>query len=82
MMQPSELKTALLEVASNSDLLEVARKAIEDELIELRDERIAVLRNNGLVVKEYDGSSSNVIRMGPEDAVRAGLKAIAETLDG
>lgn len=70
----------LAEVAQDEILLEVARKAIEDLLIEMRDDRVSMLRNNGLVCKEKDGSPSSIIRMGPEDAVRIGLKAIAEHL--
>lgn len=57
---------------------EIARKAIEDVLIDLRDSRISVLfRNNGLVVNESDGRASPIIRMGPETAVRIGIAAIA-----
>jgi hypothetical protein len=62
------------------ELLEAARKAIEDELLELRDMRIGVLRNNGLVIKERDGSLSSIIRMGPEEAVIIGYRAIYEAL--
>lgn len=70
----------LLSLASNAELLEVARLAIEDELIRLRDARIFTLRNNGLVCKEYDGTPSEIIRMGPEHAMALGLRAIAEKL--
>lgn len=71
-----------LEAISNDDaLLEVGRKAIEDLLIELRDQRICQPhRRNGLVVREKDGTDSNVIRFGPETALRVGLKAIADHL--
>ena len=70
-----------LEAVSNDpELLEIGRKAIEDVLIDFRDSRIAVLRNNGCVCKEKDGSDSHIIRLGPEDALRIGLKAIAEHL--
>lgn len=58
--------------------LEAGRKAIEDELIWMRDDHIFMVRGNGLVIRERDGSPSSVIRMGPEDALRIGLKAIAE----
>lgn len=56
--------------------LEIGRKAIEDVLIEFRDSRIGQLRNNGLVIKEYDGTDSHIIRLGPEDALRIGIKAM------
>lgn len=58
------------------EALEIGRQAVEDQLIEMRDARIGVLRNNGLVIKEYDGSPSHIIRMGPEHAIDIGLKAM------
>ena len=58
--------------------LEVARKAIEDALVEWRDNRLSEpLRGNGLVIREKDGANSNIIRFGPETAMRIGLGAIA-----
>jgi hypothetical protein len=71
----------LTELADNRELLEVARKAIEDELIWMRDNHAFILRNNGLVIREQDGRDSSVIRFGPEDAMRIGLKAIAKHID-
>lgn len=82
---PSTDKTvqaALLVLANDAAMLEVGRRAIEDELIEWRDLRLSVMRNNGLVIRESDGSPSDVIRMGPEDALRIGLRAIAAALTG
>lgn len=68
-------------VADDTALLEVGRKAVEDALIEWRDLRLSTpFRNNGLVVKEYDGKDSSIIRMGPEDAMQIGLRAIADHL--
>lgn len=66
----------LKEIYDNPELLEVGRKAIEDALISFRDSRISVFRNNGLVIREKDGKNSHVIRLGPEDALRIGLRAI------
>ncbi len=60
----------------SDEALEIGRRAVEDELVELRDARIGQLRNNGLVVKERDGSPSDIIRLGPEDALRIGLRAM------
>lgn len=56
---------------------EIARKAVEDQLVELRDARISMLRRNGMVICEADGTPSSVIRLGAEDVVRIGLAAIA-----
>lgn len=73
----------LRQIADDEELLEVARKAIEAALIDWRDNRLSVLgRGNGLVIREPDGRDSYIIRMGPEDAVRIGLKAIADHLEG
>lgn len=76
------IQSDLYEIADNEVLLEVGRKAIEDALIEFRDDRISEpLRANGCVVREKDGKDSSIIRFGPESALRIGLKAIATHLD-
>lgn len=72
---------ALKEIAENPVLLEVARKAIEDALLDFRDDRIFTLRNNGLVIKESNGEESSVIRFGSEVAMAIGLKAIAKFIE-
>lgn len=75
------MKLSLEDVAESDSLLEIGRQAVEAALIEFRDGRIsAPLRANGLVVREADGKPSDVIRMGPEHALRIGLKAIAKHL--
>lgn len=73
----------LRELASDEQLLwNVARGAIEDALIEWRDDRLSMpLRNNGFVVKEADGEPSSVIRFGPETGVRIALLALADHLE-
>ena len=69
-------------LANDSQLLEVARCAIEDQLISMRDSRIATVgRNNGFVCKEKDGKPSDIIRFGPETGVAIALAAIADTLE-
>lgn len=76
-MTPNDLAN----LANNQELLEIGRKAIEDVLIEYRDSRISLMgRNNGLIVAEKDGKRSGIIRLGPEDALRIGLRAIASHL--
>lgn len=56
--------------------LEIGRKAVEDLLIEWRDSRLSELRNNGLVIKEKDGTASSIIRFGTETALKVGIKAM------
>lgn len=62
--------------ALTSDDYEIARKAVEDALIDMRDSSTFILRRNGLVVYNRDGSDSSIIRLSTEDALRIGLKAI------
>ena len=72
----------LRQLAGNDALLEVGRQAIEDVLIEWRDARLSEpLRGNGLVVREPNGQPSDVIRFGPEMAVRIALGAMADHLE-
>jgi hypothetical protein len=71
------MASALLALAEDDETLEVARLAIEDELVEWRDERRSVLRNNGFAIKERDGSPSDVIRLSTEMGLRIGLRAVA-----
>jgi hypothetical protein len=71
----------LKEIYENKQLLEIGRLAIEKTLLDWRDSRLSELnRNNGLVVREKDGTESNIIRFGPETALKIGLKAIEEFL--
>lgn len=77
-----EVLEELREIANDHDLLwNVGRKKIEDVLVDNRDSRISILgRNNGLVIKEKDGTDSHTIRLGPEMALGIGLKAIIDHL--
>jgi hypothetical protein len=80
--QKGFLMINLLEIANDETLLEIGRKAIEDALIEMRDSRISQPhRANGLVCREKNGTTSDVIRFGPETALRVGLQAIANYLE-
>lgn len=75
-------QAAVRAAATDVDLLRAAHKAIEDVLVEWRDERISTpFRGNGLVIRERDGKESSTIRMGPEEAMSIGLKAIADRLE-
>lgn len=58
---------------------EVARLAVEDALVKLRDDRLSLLfRNNGLVIKERDGSDSGIIRLGFEGGLRVAISALLD----
>ena len=77
-----EVATALRQMADDPELLwNVARRAIEDELVNWRDSRMFVPRNNGFVIREKDGSASEVIRFGPETGVRIALLALADHME-
>lgn len=72
----------LEELAENDELLEIGRKAVEDVLVDMRDSRLSIMgRNNGLIIRERDGSDSHIIRLGTEQALSIALKAIAAELD-
>lgn len=79
---PQADQDVLTRIAADADLLEIGRKAIEDSLVEMRDARISEMgRGNGLVIREADGKASEIIRFGPETALRIGLTAIAAHLE-
>lgn len=71
---------ALEEIADDEALIEIGRRAIEQALVEWRDDRLSQIRGNGLVICEVNGKPSSIIRFGPETALKIGLKAIAEAL--
>ncbi len=75
------MSTELLTIIENPELLEIARIAVEDELVERRDSRISVMRNNGLTIREYDGEPSSIIRLRIDEAIKIGLKAISQHLE-
>jgi hypothetical protein len=66
MTTKTDLPTELESIASDEKLMQIARKAIEDELVEWRDECRFMMRNNGFAIRNRDGSSSTIIRFGSE----------------
>jgi hypothetical protein len=67
------------ELLGNPELLEIARKKVEDVLIQMRDARIARLfMANGLVCREANGDDSYIIRLSIDDALRIGLSAVLD----
>ena len=61
---------------------EIGRARVEAQLVEMRDARIGLIgRNNGLVIKEKDGSDSHTIRMGPEMALDVAIRAMLEEFE-
>lgn len=79
-MSTEQVAKALAAALATPTVLETARRAVEDELIDWRDEGRFVLRNNGCVVKWPDGTPSDIIRFGPEIAVLVGIRAVAADL--
>ena len=64
-----------METELDDTALTKAHLAVEDMLIELRDSRIGTLGHaNGFVVNEYDGTPSNIMRMGTRDGLRIGIR--------
>jgi hypothetical protein len=59
--------------------LETARLAIENVLVEMRDNRMSLFgQGNGLVIREQDGKDSSIIRLSIPNALRIGLNAVEE----
>lgn len=67
----------------DQDALEVARKAVEDLLIDFRDRRVSILAGgNGFVIREADGAASSVMRFSTSAGLEIGIKAYLEALEG
>lgn len=63
--------------------LTAAHLALEDQLVEMRDDRMWVWiggrpPGNGLVIREKDGSDSHLIRIPTRMAIEMAIKAILE----
>lgn len=72
----------LRKIASNPILIEVARKKLEDQLIDLRDSCIGLIGpGNGLVVRSENGEPSSIIRIRTTDAIRIALETIADQIE-
>jgi hypothetical protein len=60
----------------DEDALTAAHVAVEDVLIDLRDEGIGTLGcANGFVVNNRDGSPNPIVRLGTRDGLRIAIKA-------
>ncbi len=72
----------LRKLATDPKILKRIHLTIEDLLVEFRDSGIGLIGPaNGLIIKEKDGSSSDVIRLDTRGAVRLTLKTLADILD-
>lgn len=82
-MTPSPEVAALLrEIADSDELMRAAHIAVEDLLIQMRDDRMSMPnRANGFVVRENDGSPSHVIRLGTRDGIAIAIRAIADRME-
>lgn len=80
--EPNETAEIIRGLAQDQFLLHIVHCRLEDMLIEMRDSRTSILpAANGLVVKEADGTPSDVIRLPTRMAVKFALEAIADYLD-
>lgn len=72
----------LREILADDDLIwNVGRQAVEDQLVSMRDSNMFMLNNNGLVIKNFDGTESSTIRMSTEMAIRFAIGAMADVLE-
>ncbi len=65
----------------NKDALEVARKAVEERIIEMRDSGMFMLSNNGFVCNSFDGTPSSIIRLSTAFGLQLGIEAYMEALE-
>lgn len=72
---------ALRALAEDGELIEVARKAIEDELIEWRDSMMFTICGNGFAIRGKDGTPSPIIRFRTDVGLCIALEAIAKHLE-
>ena len=82
MAEVNETAEILRGLAEDPKALYAAHIALEDELVMMRDSRMWLgMPANGLVIRERDGSESDIIRIGTREAVRRALVAIADFLE-
>lgn len=77
----AELAAELRRLAEDPEVLKALHLHVEDELIEWRDSGRFMMTANGLVVRDRDGSSSDVIRIGTRMAITMILRAAADRLE-
>ena len=70
--------TALVE---DDALIEVMRKAVEDELVEWRDEMRFMACGNGFSIRSREGEPSAIIRFRTDIGLRLALRALARHLE-
>lgn len=68
------------EIEIDDDALEVARKAVEDALVEFRDSGMFMIGGNGFVIRNYDGSDSSIMRLSTALGLQIGIKAYLAAL--
>jgi hypothetical protein len=70
---------------TTDEAAERARRVVEDELVDWRDEMRFVIRRNGLVIHDKDGRPSPIIRFGFEVgwliALRDALSRMSEGVE-
>lgn len=75
------LAEQIRELTLRPDLVEVVRKKVEDQLIDMRDSGMFMANSNGLAVFGKDGSNPGVIRIGTGMAVSMILELVARRLE-
>ena len=69
-------------MTTRNELAAKIHQAIEDALVDLRDNRTSVLNAaNGLVIREADGGDSAVVRMTVRDAAWIAAGVVLEAPD-
>lgn len=67
----------------DEEALTAAHLAVENVLVDFRDRRISSFTaRNGLVIREYDGTVSDVIRLGTREGLEIGIRAYLRAIGG
>lgn len=78
----NEFAESVRALSRDPKMLQAAHIKLEDQLIDMRDSQMSVFpAANGMVVREKDGSPSDVIRIPTAMAVQIALEAIADKLE-
>lgn len=78
-MKRSDLGSVLSGLSQNEDAIWAAQSALQEKLIELRDNRFLIhSAKDGMVCRDADGRASDMIRITTEQAVQMILGAVAD----
>lgn len=70
----------MAEIEIDDVALEIARREVEDVLVDFRDNGRFMIGGNGFVIRNQDGSPSEIMRLSTAFGLRTGIKAYLAAL--